>query len=155
MENLNFLEIYDPRSPQYRSEAIIKVAIELSKEQGLCPKLQSISLDGLLWKRALTQFDSTSSISLRLSSLIIGEKKDGTSDSLEKGKPHIFAPKVTWTPCPSNPRGRIWWARRAMELHATSKAQAVFLLRQWMLQYWGPEHVMNDDNQLERSVTRW
>lgn len=154
MENLSILEIYDPRSPQYRSDAIIKVAIELSKEQGLCPNLQSISLDGLLWKRARSQFDSTSSISLHLSSLILGEK-DESRDSSAKDKSRIFVPKVTWTPCPSNPRGRAWWARRATELHATSKAQAVFLLRQWMLQYWGPEHVMNDDNQLERSVTRW
>jgi hypothetical protein len=155
MENLKCLEIYDSRSPQFRSEATIKAATELSKEQGLCPRLESISLDGLLWKRVSA---SRSSPPLDLSSLTLkdnGETSKSTSDPSKKDESPMFFPKVTWTPCPSHARGRIWWARRVSDLHATSQTQAVFLLRQWMLQYWGVEHVPNHDGLLERAVVKW
>lgn len=151
MEKLTHLEIYDPRISQYRSEATIKLALELSKETGLCPMLESLNLDGLLWKRVPTMHSPSR---LDIASLTLNEKGKPISNSSEK-RSHTFFPKVTWTPCPLHTRGRLWWARRAVNLHANSQTQAVFLLRQWMLHYWGPEHVPSYDGLLERAVTKW
>ncbi|CAE6504765.1 hypothetical protein RSOLAG22IIIB_13133 [Rhizoctonia solani] len=149
MTHLNYLELSDLRSPQYPAEATLKVANTLSTEDGLCPRLEFLSLDGLLWKRA-----PASPISLDISRLSLKEQGESitSQDPPNKAKSSITLPAVTWTPRPNNPRGLTWWAERAPELHIASRAHTVFILREWMLKYWDSTLVPTDDSRLDRAV---
>ncbi|KAH7326900.1 hypothetical protein B0J17DRAFT_681039 [Rhizoctonia solani] len=156
MAHLNYLELSDLRSPQYRSEATLKVAKKLSAANGLCPKLEVLSLDGLLWKRTLDS-PILQEISLGCSRLTLKEQGISVSSEDTPGadKSDISLPKVTWTPCPNNPRGLAWWGKKAPELHIPSRIQTIRLLREWMLRYWDSASVPTDDSALDRIVPYW
>ncbi|CAE7058113.1 unnamed protein product [Rhizoctonia solani] len=153
MEHLKHLELSDLRSPQYRTEATIKVATKLSAVDGLCPQLEWLNLDGLPWKRAPAS-PNIRELSFDLSRLtLIEEGKTPTSqDTPSKVKSDILLPEVTWTPCPSNPRGLTWWAKKAPELRVSSRIHSVFLLREWMLKHWDQTFVPIDDSTLDRAI---
>ncbi|CAE6496747.1 unnamed protein product, partial [Rhizoctonia solani] len=95
MAHLNYLELSDLRSPQYRTDATLKVAKKLSAKDGLCPKLEFLSLDGLLWKRALDS-PISQEISLNLSRLTLNERVISVSsgDFPDKDKPNVSFPRI-------------------------------------------------------------
>lgn len=158
LAKLTSLEIFDSRFQQYQSERTIEVAASISARNGPCPHLQYINFDGLLWKRAqdtLPSFhDATALIPLSSLTLEDGTRPDQDQRPAQPEISRVLAPKLTWTPCPSDKRGRKWWERRAYKLHATSQVQAVKLLWQWMLEYWGRDYIP-EVGVLERTVTRW
>ncbi|CAE6472168.1 unnamed protein product [Rhizoctonia solani] len=148
MTHLNHLELSDVRSPQFRTDATLKVANQLSAADGLCPNLEFLSLDGLLWKRASQE------VSLDLSHLTLHELGGDIHPRApppDEAKSRISLPGVTWTPCPINPRGLAWWAKKVYESNP-SGTQSVFLLREWMLKYWDLTYVPTDDSTLNRAV---
>lgn len=155
LAKLTSLEISDSRFQQYQSERTIEVASSISARDGPCPHLQYINFDGLLWKRAqdtIPSFhDATTLNSLSSLTLEGGTRLDQPA---QPETSRVLAPKLTWTPCPSDKRGRKWWERRAYKLHATSQVQAVKLLWQWMCEYWGRDYIP-EVGVLERTVTRW
>ncbi|CEL56391.1 hypothetical protein RSOLAG1IB_07777 [Rhizoctonia solani AG-1 IB] len=156
MTSLSHLDLFDLRSSEYRAEAIVQVANELSAEEGLCPRLKFLGLDGLLWKRTPDSL-SPQQIATELSCLVLNEQKRNVplKDCCNQASPDIPLLKVSWTPSPSNPRGLKWWANRAQELFPPSRQKALLLLREWMLHYWDPAHVPADDSVLDRAVPRW
>ncbi|KAF8739129.1 hypothetical protein RHS02_05617, partial [Rhizoctonia solani] len=152
MPNLSHLELFDLRSPEYHPDATMKVANELSANEGLCPGLALLGLDGLLWKRTRDS-PSPQQIAAELSRLISNER-DQNAQSKENCS-SVSLPEVTWIPCPSSPRGLKWWANKAQALFPSSRTKAIFLLREWMLNYWDPARVPSDDGRLERAVPHW
>ncbi|KAG8733813.1 hypothetical protein FRC11_001975 [Ceratobasidium sp. 423] len=156
MAHLNYLELFDVRSPQFHTDATLKVAKQLSAVDGLCPDLEFLSLDGLLWKRAPDR-PTSQEISLNLSHLTLNERGGNIHPRAppNKTKSDISLPEVTWTPCPGNPRGLTWWAKKAHGLVPSSRIQTISLLREWMLKYWDPAYVPTDDSALDRAVPHW
>ncbi|KAL5633619.1 hypothetical protein ACGC1H_003934 [Rhizoctonia solani] len=156
MAHLNYLELSDLRSPQYRTEATLKVAKTLSAADSLCPQLEFLSLDGLLWKRTPAS-PTPQEISLHLSRLTLNERGENLTsrDPSNKVKSDVSLPSVTWTPCPSNPRGLAWWAKKAPQLRVPSRTQSIFILREWMLKHWDPTSVPTDDSMLDRAAPHW
>ncbi|CAE6394087.1 unnamed protein product [Rhizoctonia solani] len=156
MTNLSHLELFDLRSPEYRAEATIKVANELSAEEGLCPTLKFLSLDGLLWKRAHGS-PLPLQVATKLSHLALNKPEEDVrpKDNSNQVKYDISFPEVTWTPCPSNPRGLKWWANKAPGLWLSSRHKAIIVLRECMLNCWGLACVPVDDRILDRAVPHW
>ncbi|KAF8757787.1 hypothetical protein RHS01_03620 [Rhizoctonia solani] len=152
MPNLSHLELFDLRSPEYHPDATMKIANELSANEGLCPGLALLGLDGLLWKRTRDS-PSPQQIAAELSRLISNERDKNAQSKENCGS--VSLPEVTWIPCPSSPRGLKWWANKAQALFPSSRTKAIFLLREWMLNYWDPARVPSDDGRLERAVPHW
>ncbi|KAG9108381.1 hypothetical protein FRC07_008454, partial [Ceratobasidium sp. 392] len=148
LSQLVSLEFFDSRFPQFASDSTVKAATALSKQGGPCPNLKFVNFDGLPWKHTPSTI-SKSSLSLPFASLSLENGK-----ATEQTQPKAIAPIIPWTPSPSNKRGRGWWERRVPKLKASSQAQAVSLLWQWMAEHWGREYMM-DVASLERTVTKW
>ncbi|KAG8722704.1 hypothetical protein FRC08_012583 [Ceratobasidium sp. 394] len=153
LSQLVSLEFFDSRFPQFPSDQVMKAAAALSGQDGSCPNLQFINFDGLLWKHTTNDSSSPSdpsslTLSLALASLSL------ESGQIDQTRSQFSAPILPWSPSPSNKRGRRWWERRVPKLNASSQAEAVSLLWQWMAEHWGKEYMVNVAS-LERTVTRW
>ncbi|KAG8778142.1 hypothetical protein FRC12_025145 [Ceratobasidium sp. 428] len=151
LSELVSLEFFDSQFPQFNSDQVMKAATALSAAGGACPNLALVNFDGLLWKHTTSAASASSESTLPLTFASLSLENGRVVDQTQS---EIAAPILPWTPAPSNKRGRRWWERRVRKLNASSQAQAVSLLWQWMAEHWGKEYMM-DVASLERTVTQW